>query len=307
MSGIDVSIIIVNYNTLDLTRECIDSVFSLTKGLSFEIILVDNASEDGSKEFFEKDSRIIYVYSNENLGFGKANNLGFQRSRGDYIFLLNSDTYLINNAVFLLWEAITNANKDSTSVACVGSLLENKEGRVIHSFSVFPSKRKTFWDNTLFAVLNGFHIKKIDASLEQRITIEDSTLYDVDYITGADLMISRDVITRCGLFDPDFFMYCEESEMQYRYKQAGYRRTILKGPRIVHLVGRSNKSTSPQFRTTYLRSLFLFHKKTSNKMSYYIFLLLFKTVYFFTYIISFPFVNGKCGEKLKHLIMVCGF
>ena len=88
----DVSIIIVNYNTCQMTKECIDSVFERTFGLDFEIILVDNGSTDGSKSQFEKDSRITYVYSEFNLGFGCANNLGYKFAKGDYVFLLNSDT-----------------------------------------------------------------------------------------------------------------------------------------------------------------------------------------------------------------------
>ena len=84
----DVSIIIVNYNTKQLTLDCINSVFDQTKDVSFEIILVDNASVDGSKELFEKDSRIKYIYSNQNVGFGRANNIGFEQAKGKYVFLL---------------------------------------------------------------------------------------------------------------------------------------------------------------------------------------------------------------------------
>ena len=98
----DVSIIIVNYNTLKVTAQCLDSIFRLTYGLSFEVILVDNASTDGSKEIFSQDKRIKYIYSDRNLGFGRANNLGFQTAAGEYIFLLNSDTILLNNAVLHL-------------------------------------------------------------------------------------------------------------------------------------------------------------------------------------------------------------
>ena len=95
----DVSIIIVNFNTRQMTSECIDSIIEKTQGLEFEIILVDNASTDGSKEFFEKDERITYIYSEKNGGFGYGNNLGMKVAKGKYFFLLNSDTLLINNAV----------------------------------------------------------------------------------------------------------------------------------------------------------------------------------------------------------------
>ncbi|GHT72706.1 hypothetical protein FACS189456_1970 [Bacteroidia bacterium] len=89
----DVSIIIVNYNTKQLTANCIDSVFHKTEGINFEVILVDNASTDGSKEHFRNDPRIQFIESDENLGFGRANNLGAKYAKGKYLFLLNSDYY----------------------------------------------------------------------------------------------------------------------------------------------------------------------------------------------------------------------
>ena len=85
----DVSIIIVTYNTLKMTNNCLESIIEYTQGINYEIILVDNASKDGSKDFFEKDLRIHYIYSESNLGFGRANNLGAKVAKGKYLFLLN--------------------------------------------------------------------------------------------------------------------------------------------------------------------------------------------------------------------------
>ena len=102
----DVSIIIVNYNTKDLTKKCIESVIKYTTNILYEIILVDNASMDGSKELFEKDIRIKYIYNSTKDGFGKANNLGLKYSSGKYVFLLNSDTILMNNAVYQFYKAM---------------------------------------------------------------------------------------------------------------------------------------------------------------------------------------------------------
>ena len=113
----DVSIIIVNYNTKDLTKKCIESVIKYTTNILYEIILVDNASMDGSKELFEKDIRIKYIYNSTNDGFGKANNLGLKYSSGKYVFLLNSDTILMNNAVYQFYKAMEN---DGPLVACMG-------------------------------------------------------------------------------------------------------------------------------------------------------------------------------------------
>ena len=121
----DVSIIIVSYNTRQLTQDCINSIFHYTHGVSFEVIVVDNDSVDGSKEMLAADKRICYVQSGGNLGFGKANNLGYSVAQGKYLFLLNSDTILLNNAVKIFFDI---AEGDSVDVGCWGTMLLNKEG-----------------------------------------------------------------------------------------------------------------------------------------------------------------------------------
>ena len=117
----DVSIIIVNYNTLELTKNTIDSVNEKTKDLNYEIILVDNASTDGSVEFFEKEykNKIIFIKNDENLGFGRANNRGIKIAKGKYVFLLNSDTLLINNAIKILFDFM---EKNNNCGVCGGNL-----------------------------------------------------------------------------------------------------------------------------------------------------------------------------------------
>ena len=101
MFGMDVSIIIVNYNTKKLTSDCINSIYEKTTGIRFEVIVVDNNSSDGSQDLFFFDFRIKFVEAGENLGFGKANNKGVEIASGKYVFFLNSDTILVNNAVKL--------------------------------------------------------------------------------------------------------------------------------------------------------------------------------------------------------------
>ena len=128
----DVSVIIVNYNTLALTQQCVDSIFEKTSGLDFEVIIVDNGSTDGSKETFSHDSRIQYIYSEENLGFGRANNLGAAHAKGDYLFFLNSDTYLVNHAISLLWEEMKHLNQENAKVACAGCMLTDEQGEYVH-------------------------------------------------------------------------------------------------------------------------------------------------------------------------------
>lgn len=299
----DVSVIIVNYNTRKMTQECVDSVFEKTKGLDFEVILVDNGSTDDSKEIFEKDKRIKYIYSDINLGFGRANNLGFEIAKGEFIFLLNSDTYLLNNAIRSLWSAHKAENERTENVACAGCMLKNAEGSIIHSYAKFPSKWRNLMSVTFYVVLWRLHIIK-EIPLSSNYNYEQFSkkhVFDVDYITGADLMVCRSAAEKYGLFDPDFFMYCEETEMQHRYMKEGLRRIIVEGPEIVHLEGKSNKRHTPARSTMLLRSLFLYFKKTESKITFFFYNRLYKLLYVTTNILCFPFVHGRPIDKWRHL------
>lgn len=227
----DVSVIIVNYNTRQMTSECIDSLFEKTFGIDFEIILVDNGSTDGSKEYFEKDKKIKYIYSNENLGFGRANNLGFKYSSGKYIFLLNSDTLLINNAIKILKDFL----ETNSHASIVGGQLYNIEYIPVHSYSMlFPSVK---WELDIF--LNGsittWLLKKNQKTLKERGYMQ------VAYITGADMMIRRSDIDMFGFFNPQFFMYFEETELTMRFSKNGRYAYFYPEAKIIHLENASFK------------------------------------------------------------------
>lgn len=135
---LDVSVIIINYNTLKMTDECICSVIEKTSGISYEIILVDNASTDGSKEFFSNDPRVTYIYNDENLGFGRANNRGIEIASGKYLLLLNSDTLLLNNAVRLFFNYFENYG-DAQAIGALGCVLKDPCGNPVHSGGLFPT------------------------------------------------------------------------------------------------------------------------------------------------------------------------
>lgn len=264
----DVSVIIVNYNTLETTKQCLDSIFMHTEGVAFEVILVDNDSIDGSVEFFRRDPRIKFIESGSNVGFGKANNLGMKYAEGRYIFLLNSDTLLRNNAIKAFYDA---HEKMPFNVACLGCILKAADGiSENNSYGVFPSL-----SNTLFNVLNLYFRFKV-----KPLRFDDgmSSDFRVDYIIGADMFIRRDVIEKAGLFDSDFFMYFEESEMQLRYSRLGYESRIIRTPSIIHLecvsTGGSSKMPSTRQRLMYFRSMFTYMHKRYGLTKYLLFRLL---------------------------------
>ena len=258
----DISVIIVNYNTCQVTKQCLDSIFKHTSGVDFEVIVVDNDSHDGSKEMLKNYPDIKYIQSGGNLGFGKANNLGYKQATGKYILLLNSDTYFLNNALKFF---VDGFNQLDDNVGCVGSKLQFPDGSPNHSFQALPSLKRDF------QILVELYLKPIDFHFNKfnERDYDDIDTFPVEYVIGADLCIRRTVIEKCGLFDPDFFMYYEESEMQYRYHKYGFSSYILSSPKIVHLDGFSSKRDSYRNRKMYYSSEILYKKKCYSPVQYY--------------------------------------
>ena len=228
----DVSVIIVNYNTLELTKACIESVFEKTKNLSFEVILIDNGSIDRSKEYFEKEHRIKYLYNSENVGFGRANNIGLRIAKGRNILFLNSDTLLCNNAIHIMSSFLDTYSEVG---ACGGNLYDQN---MLPSYSfgrLFPS---------ILADLNFllFYIpEKIRYGKGQNFNYSEKVIF-VPHVSGADMMVKKSVLERIGTFNEAFFMYREETEMCLRIKKAGYKIASIPFAKIIHLEGKSCES-----------------------------------------------------------------
>lgn len=264
----DVSILIVNYNTLEITKSCIDSIFKQTSGIKFEVIVVDNASTDESRTELAKDKRIIFIESSDNIGFGCANNLGYKYTKGKYIFLLNSDTLLLNNAIKEFYD---NMEAMPDDVACLGTLLKAPDGITENnSYGYFP---------TIFFLFRALVNAYLRLKLKPNKINRNQIPFIVDYITGADLFIRRYVIEKLGLFDSEYFMYFEETDMQLRYKKAGFHCMIIDSPQIIHLecasFGRKRKIKSAWHTIVYMNSMKLFYKKNVSTLCYYLFRLMF--------------------------------
>lgn len=267
----DVSVILVNYNTKEMTSECVDSIYDHTTGLSFEVILVDNASTDGSQELFSHDNRVQFIESGSNLGFGRANNLGLKSATGKYVFLLNTDTLLKNNALKMFFDyAEAHSNEKFGALGC---RLVDGEGKPAMSCGDFLKMKIIFQTLTQ-------HFGHVPDIYGRNKTWgdKDSPAVEVDYICGADIFVNKQVIDRCGAFDSDFFMYYEETEMQHRWTKNGYGSRLISGPKIVHLEGGSFKKKTPVSRKAYnkkalinRRSEILFFKKCYSKPYYFLY------------------------------------
>jgi len=268
----DVSVIIINYNTPDLTQNCINSIFKYTNGIDFEIIVVDNASSDNSIEILSKDKKIILIKNKTNLGFGKANNIGYKYATGKYIALLNSDTIILNNVLKIFYDF---AQTSDEKIACMGCLLLNQNKQIVHSFNEFASM-KTIAKAIIQIYLYYLKVKMFKDY--ESVKLQSALPFFVDYITGAALFIRRSVIEKLGFFDTDFFMYFEESELQQRYNKAGYLSVIIDGPLIIHLEGASYKrdhSRSLSQRVMFTKSMFMYMRKKYSYCGYKVFRLIY--------------------------------
>lgn len=196
-----------------MTLQCINSIHEKSKDISFEIILVDNSSTDGSKELFQKDKRITYLYGFENLGFGKANNLGLKVASGRNILFLNPDTMLINNAIKILSDYL---DEHLIVGACGGNLFDSEMQPALSFKRFYPGITDEI-NNLLF------HIP--EKIFYRNVWYFNNTEKDIDvaYISGADLMVRKSVIDLTGSFAPDFFMYYEETDLCFRISKAGYK------------------------------------------------------------------------------------
>lgn len=295
----DISIIIVNYNTLELTKNTIDSVIEKTTGIKYEIILVDNASTDGSIEYFEKNykDKIIFLKNKENLGFGRANNKGIEIAKGKFIFLLNSDTLLINDAIKILFDYMKLNSKVGV---CGGNLYDIKLNPVHSYLEKIPSIKTEI--NYFFNIL-GKVLKKIS---KRRDDFNYSKLVkEVGYITGADMMIRKSVLEKVGVFDEIFFMYSEEAELTYRIKQAGYKIMSVPMAQIIHLEGKSTKFKDKKFRM-YLESKYKYFYKVygieSCKKFYFISQIGYFLRLFFSFNKDYYQMNKINKEEYKYFI-----
>lgn len=295
----DVSILIVNYNTSKLIVKCINSIIFHTAGIEYEIIVVDNASSESDIKQLSSLDNIKLIRSKFNLGFGKANNLGVKSACGKYLLFLNPDTYFLNNAAYYFFSFMEQ--KNNIKIGTIGAKLLTPSEEFTHSFGPFPSKKKE-----LAIAINSI-LKKIkcyitkDSELEILKSLAD---FYVDYVTGADLFMQKCLFDSLDGFDEDFFMYYEETDLQYRLAKIGYRSKIIEGAKIVHLEGLSYGSKLNIGRLYQLEiSKILYMKKHSKKINYIFFRMLYFIIRFFPIL----FNRFSLKEKIKFYKLLCTY
>lgn len=262
MIKVNVSIIIVSYNTKDQTRNCIQSILNKTEGISYEIIVVDNASTDGSCEMIRSDFPQVKLIANlHNKGFGAANNQAIKLAQGDYLFLLNPDTLLTNNAIKTFYDFMEHP--ENHNAWCCGGQLFDRNMKPDISYSNFPSLTQIVFEFGLHKLFPNFYRQRLSVGVS--CTGTENKPFQVATISGADMFIRRTLLDKIGLFDEDFFLYYEETELAWRAKQAGFNSVLLPDVHIIHLGGQSTSSLNLKKIEIFEASRFLFFKKCYGK------------------------------------------
>ena len=234
---VKVSIIIINWNTKKLLAECLDSVSEFAADVSNEIIIVDNASEDGSQEMVKKFyPHVQLVENDQNTGFAKANNQGVKLSSGEYVLLLNSDARLTASSLQNLLELA----EKNPAIGLVGARLLNPDGSFQASHTPFP----TLWKE--FLILSGLGRLFADSWYPSRGAEVEKGVQQVDYVEGACLFCRKDIYLQVGGLDEAYFMYAEEVDLCFAIKKAGYQVWYHPEACIIHHGGASSLNRRTQ-------------------------------------------------------------
>ncbi len=221
---IDLSIIIVNWNTKDLLADCLESLIGIQQSVR-EVIVVDNASMDGSAGMvYAHFPWVTLIESPDNLGFAAGNNLALRHATGKYVLLLNPDTVVTEWAIERLWHVLAAC----PTAGIAGAQLLNADGSPQMSVGIYPS----VWSE--LPLLNR-RLNPVRSTRQISTAGGDLTVQSVDWVSGACLMIKREVIEAIGLLDESFWLYTEETDWCYRAKTAGWDVLLVLQSQVYHL------------------------------------------------------------------------
>ena len=258
----DLSIIIVNWNTKDLLLQCLESAYQNIKKIEMEVIVVDNGSTDGSiAAAEERFPEVKFIQNEMNLGFARANNQAFSLSRGRYLLLLNPDTIVKNGAT----EELISFMDAHLEAGVAGPQLLNSDGSKQNSIANFPSLATELFNKSL---LRRLFPKKFPG--KERDYTEP---LEVDSVIGACMIVRQEVIEPVGLLDEDYFLFLEETDWCYRIKRAGWKIYHVPQAEISHFQGRGVEMEKKKAKVEYYLSLHHFFKKNRGSLQWFILLI----------------------------------
>ncbi len=250
------SIIFVNWNTRDLTRDALASVFKETQGVDFEVIVVDNNSGDGSVEMIKKEfPQVILIENKDNLGFGKANNQGLKIAQGDYLMFLNTDVVVLGGAI----NRLLNYLDVHLDVMMVGPRLLNKDLTFQHACRrMLPNPINSFFH--LFGLTKIFKNNRLVNDYKQYATDPEVT-GPIQALSGAAMMFRGQVYSEIGGFDERFFMYGEDLDFCKRVLDKGWKTVYVSDAKIIHFGGQSSGKRRIKSLINFYEAMWLYYKK----------------------------------------------
>jgi GT2 family glycosyltransferase len=254
---VDLTVIIVNYNTGALLQPCVAALRAGAAKLQLQIVIVDNASRDDSVEILRRDfADCDLIFNSVNVGFGRANNQALAHARGRHLLLLNTDAFVAPDSVL---ETVRYLD-EHTSCALVGVRLAGRDGEPQPSCRSFP----TPWNE--FVARTGLRRFFPGTTMVDDMSSDHTSPRECDWVTGCFYLVRKCVVDQVGLFDPRFFLYYEEVDHCFAVKSAGWQVVYYPGTTVVHLGGESAKSegqamSAGQISALQIESSLLYHRK----------------------------------------------
>ncbi len=250
------SIILVNWNTADLTKDALLSVYKETSGFDFEVIIVDNNSGDGSVEMIKKEfPQVILIENKDNLGFGKANNQALKIAQGDYLMFLNTDVVVLDGAL----NKLVNYLDQNEDVMMVGPRLLNRDLTFQHACRrMLPNTVNSFFH--LFGLTKIFKNSKI-VNQYKRYSADPEITGPTEALSGAAMMFRRQVYSAIGGFDETFFMYGEDLDFCKRVLDKGWKIVYVSDAKIIHFGGQSSGKRKVKSLVNFYEAMWLYYKK----------------------------------------------
>lgn len=251
------SVIIVNYNHKKYLKTCLNSLLKNLKGITFEVFLIDNNSKDGSVGFLKQKAskKIKIILNKKNLGFARACNQGIRRAKGDYILLINPDIKVLKESVGKMIDFLER----NRGLGCVAPKLLNPDQSLQYSIRRFPNVLTVLIRRTPLRLLP--FIKNKDA-LHLMKNVNHNRIIKIDWALASCLMVKRKVFDQIGLFDENFFVYCEDIDWFYRLKKAGLGAYYLPEAKVIHHhLAKSDKKLLSKESLYHTKSMIYFFKK----------------------------------------------
>jgi GT2 family glycosyltransferase len=267
----EISIVIVSYKTPELLVGCIRSICENVGSIQFEIIVVDNASGDGSKEaVLTNFAEVVWIETGYNAGFSRANNLGIKNAKGDYLLILNPDTYIVSD---FLSRMLSFYKKQNTLFQSKLGLLTTRiissvdRSLLVGTGRKFIGFQKELNKNPILILLQRIFKYKKERYNPHVFHFQN---HEVDFVSGACFMIERKKVIENNLyFDEDFFLYFEDLEFCFRSKNAGLRNYFCSEIEIYHVNSASTSKSGDRISQIRI-SEYLYYLKRFNRVQYYL-------------------------------------